>query len=77
MRNDSFENSFDRLQEYISQFNEKDIFVMESTEFYEPLYDLIESHVFAVKFANPSKIRLIAEPRMKNDDFSPVIMHSS
>ena len=29
VRKDSFENSFDRLNEYISQFHEGDTFVME------------------------------------------------
>ena len=37
VRKDSFENSFDRLNEYISQFHEGDKFVMESTGFYESL----------------------------------------
>ena len=68
VRKDSFENSFDKLQEYLSQFHEGDRFVMESTGFYEPLYDFIESHGFSVKLANPLKIKLIAELRMKNDD---------
>ena len=66
VRKDSFDNSFDRLEEYLSNFNVGDKFVMESTEFYEPLYDFIESHGFEVKLANPLKIRLIAESRMKN-----------
>jgi transposase len=74
VRKDSFENSFDRLNEYISQFHEGDKFVMESTGFYEPLYDFIESHGFAVKLANPLKIRLIAESRMKNDDVDSEVL---
>ena len=41
---------------------------MELTGFYEPLYDFIESKGFNGKLANPLKIRLIAESRMKNDD---------
>ena len=68
VRKDSFENSFDKLQEYLSQFHEEDTFVMESTGFYEPLYDFIESHGFSVKLANTLKISLIVESRMKNDD---------
>ncbi len=47
---------------------------MESTGFYEPLYDFIESHGFTVKLANPLKIRLIAESRMKNDDVDSEIL---
>ena len=74
VRKDSFENSFDKLQEYLSQFHEGDIFVMESTGFYEPLYDFIESHGFSVKLANPLKIKLIAESRMKNDDVDSEIL---
>ena len=74
VRKDSFENSFDRLQEYLSQFHEGDRFVMESTGFYEPLYDFIESHGFSVKLANPLKIKLIAESRMKNDDIDSDVL---
>ena len=74
VRKDSFDNSFDRLEEYLSNFNVGDKFVMESTEFYEPLYDFIESHGFEVKLANPLKIRLIAESRMKNDDVDSEVM---
>ena len=68
VRKDRFENSFEKLEEYLSAFQKGDSFVMESTGFYEPLYDFIESHGFNVKLANPLKIRLIAESRMKNDD---------
>jgi len=32
---------------------------MESTGFYEPLYDFMESRGFKVKLANPLKIKLI------------------
>ena len=67
-------DSFDRLEEYLSNFNARDKFVMESTGFYEPLYDFIESHGFEVKLANPLKIRLIAESRMKNDDVDSEVM---
>lgn len=74
VRKDSFENSFDRLQEYLSGFHEGDRFVMESTGFYEPLYDFIESHGFSVTLANPLKIRLIAESRMKNDDVDSEVL---
>lgn len=74
VRKDSFENSFDRLEEYLSHFNKGDRFVMESTGFYEPLYDFIESHGFEVKLANPLKIRLIAESRMKNDDIDSEVL---
>ena len=74
VRKDSFENSFDKMQEYLSKFHEGDIFVMESTGFYEPLYDFIESHGFSVKLANPLKIKLIAESRMKNDDVDSEIL---
>ncbi len=35
-----------------------DRFVMESTVFYEPLYDFIESRGLSVIFANPRKIKL-------------------
>ena len=40
---------------------------MESTGFYEPIYDTIESKGFKVKLANPLKVKLIAESRIKND----------
>ena len=52
----------------------KDSFVMESTGFYEPLYDFIESHGFSVTLANPLKIRLIPESRMKNDDVDSEVL---
>ena len=74
VRKDSFDNSFDRLEEYLSNFNAGDKFVMESTGFYEPLYDFIESHGFEVKVANPLKIRLSAETRMKNDDMDSEVL---
>ena len=74
VKKDRFENSFDRLQEYLSGFHEGDSFVMESTGFYEPLYDFIESHGFHVKLANTLKIRLIAESRMKNDDLDSEVL---
>jgi len=38
---------------------------MESTRFYEPIYDFMEPSGFNVKLANPLEIKLIAESRMK------------
>ena len=55
VRKDRLENSFEKLEEYLSAFQKGDSFVMESTGFY-------------VNLASPLKIRLIAELRMKNDD---------
>ena len=74
VRKDSIENSFDKLGEFLGNFSYGDSFVMESTGFYEPLYDFIESHGFSVKLANPLKIKLIAESRMKNDDVDSEIL---
>ena len=62
VRKDDVANSFEKLGEFL------DNFVMESTSFYEPLYDFIESRGFDVILANPLKIKLIAESMMKNDD---------
>ena len=66
VRKDSIGNSFDKLGEFLGSFSPGDSFVMKSTGFYEPLYDFIESHGFSVKLANPLKIKLIAELRMKH-----------
>ncbi len=66
VRKDKFENRFDELEKYLGNFSSEDSFVMESTGFYESLYDYIESKGFKVKLANPLKIKLIAESRMKN-----------
>ena len=74
VRKDRFENSFEKLEEYLSAFQKGDSFVMESTGFYEPLYDFIESHGFKVILANPLKIKLIAESRMKNDDVDSEVL---
>ena len=71
---DKFENIFEKLDEFLRNFSEGDRFVMESTGFYEPLYDFIESKGFDVKLANPLKIKLIAESRMKNDDVDSEIL---
>ena len=65
VRKDKFENRFDNIYKYLSNFSHGDSFVMESTGFYEPLYDFMESRGFNVKLANPFKIKLIAESRMK------------
>ena len=51
----SFENTFSKLGEFLDNFSPNDRFVMESRG-----YDVI--------LANPLKIKLIAESRMKNDD---------
>jgi len=40
---------------------------MGSTGFNEPIYDAMESKGFKVILANPLKVRLIAESRIKND----------
>ena len=74
VRKDRFENSFENLEAYLSVFQKGDSFVMESTGFYEPLYDFIESHGFRVILANPLKIKLIAESRMKNDDVDSEVL---
>ena len=74
LRKDKFENRFDELEKYLGNFSSEDSFVMESTGFYEPLYDYIESKGFKVKLANPLKIKLIAESRMKNDDVDSEIL---
>jgi len=60
-----FENSFDNIDKYPSNFSHRDSFVMESTGFYEPLYNFMESRGFNVKLAKPLEIKLIAESRMK------------
>ena len=74
VRKDNIENSFEKLGEFLDSFSPGDSFVMESTGFYEPLYDFIESMGFSVKLANPLKIKLIAESRMKNDDVDSEIL---
>ena len=74
VRKDKFENRFDELEKYLGNFSSEDSFVMESTGFYESLYDYIESKGFKVKLANPLKIKLIAESRMKNDDADSEIL---
>lgn len=74
VRKDRIDNSFEDLGKFLENFSNTDIFVMESTGFYEPLYDFIESKGFKVKLANPLKIRLIAESRMKNDDVDSEVL---
>ena len=74
VRKDMFENRFDNIDKYLSNFSQRDSFVMESTGFYEPIYDFMESRGFNVKLANPLKIKLIAESRMKNDDVDSEIL---
>ena len=49
---DKFENRFDNIDKYLSNFSHRDSFVM-------------ESRGFNVKLDNPLKIKLIAESRMK------------
>jgi len=49
VRKDRFENRFDNIDRYLSNFSQRDSFVMESTGFYEPLYDFMESRGFNVK----------------------------
>ena len=61
VRKETIENSFEKLGEFLDNFYPGDSFVMESTGFYEPLYDFIESGEFSVKLANPLKNKLIAE----------------
>ena len=58
-------NNSDELIEFLRNFEDGDLFVMESTGFYEPIYDAIESKGFKVKLANPLKVKLIAESRIK------------
>ncbi|QRF76191.1 hypothetical protein Thermo_01708 [Thermoplasmatales archaeon] len=53
VRKDEVENSFEKLGEFLENFSPGDRFVMESTGFYEPLYDFIESRGFKVVLANP------------------------
>jgi len=65
VRKDKFENSFDNIDKYLSNFSHRDSFVMESTGFYEPLYDFMEPSGFNVKLANPLEIKLIGESRIK------------
>ena len=65
VRKDKFENRFDNIDKYLSNFSHRYSFVMESTGFYEPIYDSMESRGFNVKLANAFEIKLIAESRMK------------
>jgi len=57
----------DELLESLRNFEDKDLFVMESNGFYETIYDTIESKDFKVKVAKPLKVKLIAYSRIKND----------
>lgn len=43
VRKDSLENSFDKLGEFLDSFFPGDSFVMESTGFYEPLWNPMDS----------------------------------
>jgi Transposase and inactivated derivatives len=67
-------NNSDELIEFLKNFEDGDLFVMESTGFYEPIYDAIESKGFKVKLANPLKVKLIAESRIKNDKIDSEIL---
>jgi len=67
-------NNSDELIEFLRNFEDRDLFVMESTGFYEPIYDTIESKGFKVKLANPLKVKLIAESRIKNDKIDSEIL---
>jgi transposase len=67
-------NNSDELIEFLRNFEDGDLFVMESTGFYEPIYDAIESKGFKVKLANPLKVKLIAESRIKNDKIDSEIL---
>jgi transposase len=58
-------NNSDELIEFLRNFEDGDLFVMESTRFYETIYDAIESKGFKVKLANSLKVKLIAESRIK------------
>ncbi|MGC8981888.1 MAG: IS110 family transposase [Minisyncoccia bacterium] len=68
------ENNEKEIYEFLDRFERGDSFVMESTGFYEPIYDAIESKGFKVKLANPLKVRLIAESRIKNDKIDSEIL---
>ncbi|MGC8585661.1 MAG: IS110 family transposase, partial [Thermoplasmata archaeon] len=68
------ENNEEEIYEFLDRFERGDSFVMESTGFYEPIYDAIESKGFEVKLANPLKVRLIAESRIKNDRIDSEIL---
>ena len=57
----------DELLESLRNFEDKDLFVKESTGFHETIYDTIESKDFKVKVAKPLKVKLIAYSRIKND----------
>jgi len=54
-------NNSDELIEFLRNFEDGDLFVMESTGFYEPIYDIIESKGSKVKLANPLKVKLIIQ----------------
>jgi len=49
VRKDKFGNRFDNIYKYLSNFLHRNSFVMESTGFYEPLYDFMEPSGFNVK----------------------------
>jgi hypothetical protein len=51
VRKDKFENRFDNIDKYLRNFSHRDSFVMESTGFYEPLYDFMESLGFEPRSA--------------------------
>jgi len=54
-------NNIEYIIEFLRNFENGDLFVMESTGFYEPIYDIIESKGFKVKLANPLKVKLIIQ----------------
>ena len=60
VRKDTFENRFEKLDEFLRNFSEGDSFVMESTGFYEIVEPFIGSKGFNVNLANLLKIMLIA-----------------
>ena len=54
-------NNIEYIIEFLRNFENGDLFVMESTGFYEPIYDIIESKGSKVKLANPLKVKLIIQ----------------
>ncbi len=62
VRKDRFENSYEKLKEYIFPIKIGGSFVMEYTGFYEPLHDFIKPLGFNVKLVNSLQIIFFSCP---------------
>lgn len=67
IKEERFLNTKEELDKFLEDLPDNSKIVMEACSVWEPIFEELDEHGFEVHLAHPSKVRIIASARVKND----------